>query len=55
MIFLHILNKITYSFSDINYFVVIIETVIIAAVSLLMTCLIKKIRILNFLLLGGRI
>lgn len=54
-IFLHILNKITYSFSDINYFVAIIETVIIAAVSLLMTCLIKKIRILNFLLLGGRI
>lgn len=49
-----ILKRITYNLSNINYGIMIAETIIIVTLSLLCTMIIKKVKVLNVLLLGGR-
>lgn len=53
--FSYVLNRITYSLSTVNYFITLIETILILAFSLVATMQIKKSSMLNKLLLGGRL
>lgn len=54
LVFHLVLNRITYSFSTINYITAIFETILVLAFSLAVTLSIKKSSVLNKLLLGGR-
>ncbi len=55
LIFSYALNKVTYGLRGVMYIVTAAETVVILSVSLLCTRVIKKNRILNQFLLGGRL
>ena len=54
LIFQYILVNITAGITDINYFLVMLETIIIVMVSLFVSLCIKKCSITNILFLGGR-
>ena len=55
-IFNYLLNRIMYPLRNVNYLITILETVAILIISLLLINLwIKKVRILNQFLLGGRV
>lgn len=53
-IFSYFLNRIMYNLISINYLITIIETLVILTFSLLCTSIIRRSRILNKFLLGGR-
>ncbi|MBQ9926588.1 MAG: acyltransferase [Lachnospiraceae bacterium] len=53
-IFTYVFNRVTENIVTINYIMTIIETIIVLVVSLVCTCIIKKNKYLNMLLLGGR-
>ena len=54
MIFKYILGEITYNLYNINYFVVILESMLILIICLVLVKLISKNKFLNNILLGGR-
>ena len=54
LIFTYVLPKITFKLQGINYFIILIETIIIIAICLLITKILQKSKITNILLLGSR-
>ena len=54
LIDVYMLTQITLGLSGYNFLIAIIETIVVIIVTLFLIMLIKKIKVLNMLLFGGR-
>lgn len=54
LIDVYMLTQITFGLSGYNFLLAIIETIVVIIVTLFLIMLIKKIKVLNMLLFGGR-
>ena len=54
LIDVYMLTQITFGLSGYNFLIAILETIVVIIVTLFLIMLIKKIKVLNMLLFGGR-
>ena len=54
LIDVYMLTQITFGLSGYNFLLAILETIVVIIVTLFLIMLIKKIKVLNMLLFGGR-